>query len=93
MLADMQEPDLKLVLALERELRTKASRNDQARVLEMLAPDFTEVGASGRMWDLASTLELLASPANDDEEVKVSQLTGRMLAGRDKPASAPGSSG
>lgn len=74
------EPELKMVLALERELQTKACRSNRARVLQLLAPDFTEVGASGRVWDLPSTLELLASQPKDDEEIEVTQLTGRMLA-------------
>lgn len=71
---------LQAVLHLERELQTKACRNNRARVLELLAPDFTEIGASGRVWDLSSTLDLLASQADDSEEIEVNDLTGRMLA-------------
>jgi hypothetical protein len=37
-----------MVVALERELQTKACRGNRARVLELLAPDFADVGASGR---------------------------------------------
>lgn len=76
----VNDADLGLVLRLERELQTKACRSNRARVLELLAPDFTEVGASGRVWDLQSTLELLAAQTNDSEEIEVSQLAGRMLA-------------
>lgn len=73
------EADLALVLELERELQTKACRNNTARVLELLAPDFSEVGASGRVWDLPSTLELLESQAHDDQEIEVTGLAGRVL--------------
>ena len=34
------DADLSLVLQLERELQTKACRNNRARVLQLLAPDF-----------------------------------------------------
>lgn len=68
------------MLELERELQTTACRRDRARVLELLAPDFAEVAASGRVWDLASVLVLLASQAKDDEEIEVTQLSGRTLA-------------
>lgn len=74
------EAALSLVLELERELQTIACRKNRARVLELLAPDFTGVGASGRVWDLPSTLELLDSQADDDEEIEVACLAGRVLA-------------
>ena len=74
------ETELSLVLQLEQELQTKACRNNHLRVLELLAPDFTEVGASGRVWDLPSALELLESQHNDGEEIEVTGLTGRILA-------------
>lgn len=72
--------DLALVLELESELQTKACRNNRARLRELLAPDFTEVGASGRVWDLPSTLELLESESGETEEIEVIDLTGRILA-------------
>ena len=45
----------------------------------LLADDFEEVGASGRVWDRASALELVASESGADEIV-VRDLTGRLLA-------------
>lgn len=73
------EAALSLVLRLEEELQSKACRNNRARLLELLAPDFTEVGASGRVWDLPSTLDLLGSQA-DDGEIEVAGLFGRVVA-------------
>jgi hypothetical protein len=75
----MADREVERVLELERELQTKACRNNRARVLELLAPDFLEVGASGRVWDLASSLDLLAAQARDEEEIAVADLTGRRL--------------
>lgn len=72
--------ELSLVLQLERELQTRGCRRDRARLLELLAPDFMEVGTSGRVWDLDGTLKLLDSQANDGDEIEVTELTGRMLA-------------
>ncbi len=74
------DADVTLVLGLERELQTRACRSNPARVGRLLAPDFTEVDASGRLWDLPRTLELLASQAEDGKEIEVRDLTGRVLA-------------
>lgn len=79
MVSTETEAALLLVAQLEQELQTRVCRNNRARVLELLAPDFSEVGASGRMWDLPSTLELLDSQT-DDDEIEVTGLAGRMLA-------------
>lgn len=62
---------LPLVLQLEEELQISPCRSNRARVLELLAPDFTEVGASGRAWDRSSTLELLASRTEGGAEIEV----------------------
>ena len=74
------EGELPRVLELERELQTRACRNNSVRLLELLAPDFSEVGASGRVWDLPGALELLANEARNDEEIQVTDLTGRVVA-------------
>jgi hypothetical protein len=71
--------DVADVLALELELQTDECRRDRARVLELLAEDFTEVGASGRVWDLASTLELLGAESGNDSIIEVYGLTGRIV--------------
>lgn len=73
------DSDVAGVLQLERELQTAECRRDRARVIAMLAEDFTEVGASGSVWDLASTLELLAAESGDDSVIEVHDLTGRIV--------------
>lgn len=75
------EEELQLVLGRERELQSKVCRDNPARVRELLALDFSEVGASGHMWDLPSTLALLESQSDDDAgEIEVVGLVGRVLA-------------
>jgi hypothetical protein len=73
--------DVAEVLELERELQTAECRRDRARVTALLADDFIEVGASGRVWDRASTLEHLgAEPrAGADAVIGVHELTGRVV--------------
>jgi len=71
--------DVDTVMELERELQTASCRRDADRMRVLLADDFEEVGASGRVWDLASTLELVASESGADEIV-VHDLTGRVVA-------------
>lgn len=68
------------VLELERELQTLRCRRDAARLRTLLADDFTEVGASGRIWDRASIIEHIG--AEDGEEIEVLRLAGR-VAGAD----------
>jgi hypothetical protein len=67
------------VLRLERELQTAQCRGNRARVTALLAEDFTEIGASGRIWDLASTLDLLGTESEDDPVIEVRDLTGRVI--------------
>jgi hypothetical protein len=46
---------------LERLLMDPAVRRDRARVAELLAEEFTEFGASGRVWTREAILDLLAT--------------------------------
>jgi hypothetical protein len=68
--------DVEEVLQLERELQSAACRGNPARVGALLAEDFYEVGASGRIWDRVSTLELLAAESRDAAVIEVHDLTG-----------------
>jgi hypothetical protein len=68
--------EVEQVLQLERELQSAACRCDRARVSALLAADFSEVGASGRIWDRAATLELLAAESGDAAVIEVHDLTG-----------------
>ena len=67
------------VLDLERELQTAECRRNSARVRELLADDFTEVGASGEVWDRPSLLKLLEQETDDADVIDVRNLTGRVL--------------
>jgi hypothetical protein len=67
------------VLQLERELQTAECRRDRARVSTLLAEDFIEVGASGRVWDRPLTLELLGGEPEGATVIRVHDLTGRVL--------------
>jgi hypothetical protein len=70
------DSDVADVLQLERELQAAECRRDRARVIALLAEDFAEVGASGKVWDLASTLELLDAESGEDPVIEVRDLTG-----------------
>lgn len=70
--------DVAEVLSLERELQTPECRRDRPRVMALLADDFVEVGASGRVWDRAATLNLLGEESSAVIEVR--DLTGRIIA-------------
>ncbi|MFE9420039.1 DUF4440 domain-containing protein [Streptomyces griseofuscus] len=52
-----------------------------ALVLELLDPEFTEFGASGRRWDINSVLTVTSSGSvSADSPVKVSEMSGVLLA-------------
>ncbi|WP_079071997.1 DUF4440 domain-containing protein [Streptomyces yokosukanensis] len=56
-------------------------RASPARVLELLDPDFTEIGASGRRWDVESILTVTSGGSVSPESpVKVSKMSGVVLA-------------
>lgn len=74
------QADVEHVMSLERELQSTACRTNPARLGELLAPDFEEVGASGRLWELETILEQLATETPDDAEIEVLNLTGRAVA-------------
>jgi hypothetical protein len=73
------DADVAEVLQLERELQTPDCRRDRARVSALLAEDFIEVGASGRVWDRPSALELLDAESGDAAGIEVHDLTGRVI--------------
>ena len=78
--ADVLDPDSVEVLRGELALLRRAVRAHPDAVLALLHADFTEVGASGRVWDRAGVAEALAAeppdPAAGDElVVRVADLT------------------
>lgn len=81
-MAGMDESALATVLDLERELQSPEARADEGRLRHLLAPDFLEVGASGRQWDRDSILDLLRDESTDEsaDPIEVHDLRGRVLA-------------
>ncbi len=71
------------VLALEAELQTDACRRNRPRLAELLADDFAEVGASGRIWTRQATLDHLTDTDPDGDQgepaIEVHELTGRAV--------------
>ncbi|MET8956677.1 nuclear transport factor 2 family protein [Streptomyces sp. NPDC004393] len=56
-------------------------RASTALVLELLDPEFTEFGASGRRWDVESILAVTsAGTVSSESPVKVSEMSGVVLA-------------
>jgi hypothetical protein len=55
------DADVDVVVRCELELLDPAIRADPAAVRARLHPEFREVGASGRLWDVASTAAALAA--------------------------------
>jgi len=75
------DADIAHVLDLERSLQTPAVRADACRLAELLAPDFVEIGASGRRWGRAAILELLQGESGSDgaDRIDVHELEARVL--------------
>ncbi|MFI8566640.1 DUF4440 domain-containing protein [Rhodococcus sp. NPDC078407] len=71
------DADLSTVLELERALQTRKCRRDRERLNSLLAEDFSEVGASGAVWDKSSILDMLRDETPVD--IEVLELDGRMI--------------
>ncbi|MGO1166926.1 MAG: DUF4440 domain-containing protein [Janibacter sp.] len=78
----MGDSALATVLDLERELQSPTARADESRLRQLLAPDFIEVGASGRQWDREMILGLLRAQAEDEDTpvITIHDLRGRAIA-------------
>ncbi|MEU4234910.1 DUF4440 domain-containing protein [Nonomuraea sp. NPDC026600] len=69
--------------AIDGELRLLDTevRVSPALVLELLDSEFTEIGASGRWWDVGSILTVTsAGTVSSESPVKVSKMSGTVLA-------------
>lgn len=66
------------VLDLERELQSPPCRRDRRRLTELLAPDFAEIGASGRVWNRTQVIQSLLT--EDPEPILLADLDGRRIA-------------
>lgn len=78
----MDESTLVMVMDLERELQSPETRADGRRVRDLIAPDFEEIGASGRVWDRDSILSMLDAESADpgSSTIEVDDLRGRVIA-------------
>ena len=77
------DADIAHVLDLERELQTPQTRANVGRLSELLAPNFIEVGASGRRWNFDAILGLLTQEADvaDNVGIDIIGLEARVLTG------------
>jgi ribonuclease HI len=73
------DADVAVVLRFELELLDPAIRSDPASVRARLHPEFREVGASGRLWDVTSTTAALAAE-DDASAIDASDLESFRLA-------------
>lgn len=76
----MTDEDVDRVLELERELQTNACRRNPDRLRAVLAPDFREIGASGRVWDREAMIDHLQTDDPDVLEIGVAALSGKRVA-------------
>ncbi|MCX5063522.1 DUF4440 domain-containing protein [Streptomyces sp. NBC_00201] len=78
---DGREQAVQAAIAGEMRLLDPEVRASPARVLELLDPEFTEIGASGRRWDVESMLTVMSGGSVSPESpVKVSDVSGAVLA-------------
>ncbi|AZM52260.1 DUF4440 domain-containing protein [Streptomyces sp. WAC 01529] len=80
-MADEDERAVQAAIAAEMRLLDPAVRASPELVSELLDPDFTEIGASGRRWDATSILTVTSAASVDPEPpVEVSEMSGTVLA-------------
>ncbi|MDQ0604495.1 hypothetical protein QF037_008840 [Streptomyces canus] len=79
----MDEREQAVQAAIDGELRLldPEVRASPARVLALLDSEFTEIGASGRRWDVESILSVTSGGSvSADSPVEVSEMSGAVLA-------------
>ena len=75
------EQDVQAAIDGELRLLDPEVRASPARVLELLDPEFTEIGSSGRRWDVESILTVTSGGSVSAESpVEVSDMSGAVLA-------------
>jgi len=68
------------VIALERALLTREVRSSAAALAELLDPEFTETGASGRRWTRSEILADLPAGSPGPDRIADYAMAGRRLA-------------
>ncbi|MER6026245.1 DUF4440 domain-containing protein [Streptomyces sp. NPDC001851] len=80
-MTDEDERAVQAAIDGEMRLLDPEVRASPARVLELLDPEFTEIGASGRRWDVESILTVTSGGSvSPVSPVKVSDMSGVVLA-------------
>jgi hypothetical protein len=80
-MTDESERAVEAAIEAEMRLLDPEVRASPALVLELLDPEFTEFGASGRRWDVESILAVTsAGTVSPESPVRVSEMTGVVLA-------------
>ncbi|MGW2088609.1 nuclear transport factor 2 family protein [Streptomyces sp. NPDC001880] len=80
-MADGSERAVQAAIEAEMRLLDPDVRASPARVLELLDPEFLEIGASGRRWDATSILTVTSDGSVAPEApVEVSEMSGTALA-------------
>ncbi|MBW5423135.1 DUF4440 domain-containing protein [Streptomyces sp. BG9H] len=80
-MADEAEGAVQAAIAAEMRLLDPAVRASPELVSELLDPEFTEFGASGRRWDATSILTVTSAGSVDPESpVEVTEMSGTVLA-------------
>ncbi|MDI3403837.1 nuclear transport factor 2 family protein [Streptomyces cavernicola] len=80
-MTDENERAVQAAIDGEMRLLDPEVRASSSRVLELLDPEFTEIGASGRWWNMDSVLSVTGDGSVTPESpVKVSEMTGVVLA-------------
>jgi hypothetical protein len=80
-MADEGEQAVQAAIDGELRLLDPEVRASPACVLELLDPEFTEIGASGRRWDVESILTVTsAGSVSAESPVEVSEMSGALLA-------------
>ncbi|WP_442931843.1 DUF4440 domain-containing protein [Mycobacterium sp. 050128] len=77
----MVDEDIDRVLELEHELQLKALRADPDRLRTLLAPEFREIDASGRVRDREATIDHLQTEEPDVLEIGVGKPSVRRVSG------------
>lgn len=80
-MADESEQAVQSAIDGELRLLDPEVRASPARVLELLDPEFTEIGASGRWWDVESILTVTSvGSVSAESPVKVGEMAGAVVA-------------
>ncbi|WP_407343606.1 DUF4440 domain-containing protein [Pengzhenrongella phosphoraccumulans] len=75
----MVDDELAVVKQRELALLTPAVRGSAVRLEELLDPDYSETGQSGRLWTRAEVIAALVAQGDPERTVELSDLSGTVL--------------